>query len=123
MLACNLIQPPFERLAQFEILAVQCQDVVVLNRIKHPVRQRDFNIKHSAIAGFLHNLGRVDQAEYLEVFLAALAQIGFNLCALQTAQGGLQELIAAPGGLPVRRHQQVIGLEASYMSLMTQVPA
>ena len=111
MLARNFIKPPLQGLAKEEILPVQREHVLVFDSIEDPFGKLDLDIEHAAVAGFLHDFGRVDQTEYLEVFLAALPQVGFDLRALEPSQGVSQQLIAPTRGLPIGGNEQVMRLK------------
>ena len=112
MLAGELVHPPLERLAQPEVVAVQGQHLVGADGVEHPVGQGYLHLLHPAVAGLAHDLRPVDDAEDVELLVAPGHDVGLDLRALQPLQRGLQPLVALAVGHPVRRHQQVVGLEA-----------
>ena len=70
--------------------------MVILDGIKHPIRERDLDIEHAPFPRLLHDFGRVDQAEDLEVLLPPLPQVRFDLCPLKAAKCVLQQFIPTP---------------------------
>src|SRR3546814_4367484 len=63
MLARQLVDAPFERLAETEIVAVQRQDTAPLDHLEQPIGERDLDFRHLAGAGLPHDPPFVDEAE------------------------------------------------------------
>src|SRR3546814_3079103 len=70
MLARQLVDAPFERLAETEIVAVQRQDTAPLDHLEQPIGERDLDFRHLAGAGLPHDPPFVDEAEPFGDFLA-----------------------------------------------------
>src|SRR3546814_5193629 len=70
MLARQLVDAPFERLAETEIDAVQRQDTAPLDHLEQPIGERDLDFRHLAGAGLPHDPPFVDEAEPFGDFLA-----------------------------------------------------
>ena len=54
---------------QRKIPAVERENIVVLDRIEHPIRESDLTIKHASLARLLHDLGRVTRVNTLKYSL------------------------------------------------------
>ena len=112
MLSRQLVEPPFEGLAKEEIFLVQRQNMVVLYGVKNPVGQGNFDILHPPVARFSYDFRRLNKAEDPEILLAALADVRFNLRALQPPECIFEQLVTLTRSLPVRRHEQIMRFES-----------
>ena len=63
VLAGNLIDPPFQRFAQGEIGAAECEDGPRQHRAEQPVRQGHHDRDHPPAAGLAQDFPAFDQAE------------------------------------------------------------
>ncbi len=63
MLARDLIEAALKGFAQEEVLPVERQNIVVLNRIEHPIGKRDLDIKHAPVACLSDDLKGADKPE------------------------------------------------------------
>ena len=125
MFARNFIEATLQRLAKEELLPAKGQNIVVLDRIEHPISKRDLDIKHAPISCLSHDFKGADEPKGAQVFLTPLADARLNLCAFQAAQSIAQEFIPAPRSLPVGRNQQIMRLEAhmaAHLAAFIQCP-
>src|SRR5688572_13337312 len=97
MLARQFIKPPFQRFSQTEIITRYGQNFTAsfTDGIKKPVGQRNLQCLHTAITGFFHCSGMIDEAEDIHLLAPAGRDVRFDLCALQAAQRILKQLITS----------------------------
>ena len=82
MFSRELVHAPLQRLSEPEIVAVQGQDFLVIDRVEHPVRELDLDLLHAPVPGLAHDGGAIDDAEDVELFRAAGDDVGLDLRAL-----------------------------------------
>lgn len=87
MLARDLIEAALKGFAQEEILPVEGQNIVVLDRIEHPIGERDLDIEHAPVACLADDFKGTDKPEGAQVLLTPLADARLDLGAFQAAQG------------------------------------
>ena len=59
MLSRQLVNPPFQRLPQPEIVPIDGQNLIGADRVEHPVGELHFNVKHPAIETFADDRGAI----------------------------------------------------------------
>src|SRR5690606_37424005 len=84
--ARDLIEAALKGLSKEEILPVQGQNIVVLDRIKHPIGKRDLDIEHAPVACLTDDFKGADEPEGAQVLPTPLADARLDLGAFQAAQ-------------------------------------
>ena len=76
MLARQLVDPPFQRLAEAEIIGMQGQHFLAPNGVENPVGELDFDPEQAAVEPvFAADRRGIDQAEAVGLLLVARADI------------------------------------------------
>ena len=109
MLAAQLINAPFERLSQPEIVPMQRQDFAAEDRIEDPVRQVDRNLRHALGFGAANYAPAVNQPEPFLDGLAVGLQVGLDARAREAVERVLKLLVPAAVRVAIRRNQQIVG--------------
>lgn len=111
MLACDLIDPAFKRLAKAEVVSVERKYLATEDGIVHPLGQRNRDADHPSAIRLPDDLPAVDQAETSCDFFVSGLNIGGDRCAAQAFKGFLETTIAVAAGLAVGGDQEVKGLD------------
>ena len=79
MLAGQLINAPFQRLSQAEVIGMQGQNLLAADSVKHPIRQLDFHPDQAPVEPVLATNGcGIYEAKAVALLIIACADIRCN---------------------------------------------
>jgi hypothetical protein len=109
MFTGELVDTALKRLAEAEIIPVQCEHFLAADGVKHPVGQLDLNPQQAAIKAVLAaDRRRIDQAEAVALLLLAGADIRGDPCPSKSINRFAESVIVAARGAPVGEDEQII---------------